>query len=181
MTITTKRSLIALLLSLVLVVSLFTVGISATEATDAATGSVTEKVEEVTENVEDSSETKVESTSETKAESASETESETDTEAVDKSDAEAAQKTKKTLIINAVIIGVIIIIGVLVFIKFRVKLMEFFRSVKSELKKIVWSSKEQTRKGFLVVVVVTVIFAVGLLIIDLAFQQGISYLVKIFQ
>ena len=67
------------------------------------------------------------------------------------------------------------------FIKFRVKLVEFFRSVKSELKKIVWSSKDQTRKGFLVVLVVTVSVAVVLLLIDLAFQEGISYLAKIFR
>ena len=40
---------------------------------------------------------------------------------------------------------------------------------------------EQTRKGFLVAIVVTVIFAVGLLLIDLAFGEGISYLDKLFR
>lgn len=163
MTITTKRSLIALLLSLVLVVSLFTIGVSATEATTAAASEeVTASVEETTAAVEDSSESTTE----------------TETEPV--VDTSKADSTRKALIINGIIIGVIVIIGVGLFIKFRVKLMNFFRSVKSELGKVVWSSKEQTRKGFLVVIVVTVIFAVGLWVIDFAFSYGISELADLF-
>ena len=163
MTITTKRSLIALLLSLVLVVSLFTIGVSATEATTAAASEeVTASVEETTAAVEDSSESTTE----------------TETEPV--VDTSKADSTRKALIINGIIIGVIVIIGVALFIKFRVKLMNFFRSVKSELGKVVWSSKEQTRKGFLVVIVVTVIFAVGLWVIDFAFSYGISELADLF-
>ena len=163
MTITTKRSLIALLLSLVLVVSLFTIGVSATEATTAAASEeVTASVEETTAAVEDSSESTTE----------------TETEPV--VDTSKADSTRKALIINGIIIGVIVIIGVGLFIKFRVKLMNFFRSVKSELGKVVWSSKEQTRKGFLVVIVVTVIFAVGLWVIDFAFSYGISELANLF-
>ena len=161
MTITTKRSLIALLLSLVLVVSLFTIGVSATEATTAAASEeVTASVEETTAAVEDSSE------------------STTETEPV--VDTSKADSTRKALIINGIIIGAIVIVGVVLFIKFRVKLMNFFRSVKSELGKVVWSSKEQTRKGFLVVIVVTVIFAVGLWVIDFAFSYGISELANLF-
>jgi preprotein translocase SecE subunit len=106
------------------------------------------------------------------------TETETDTEAV--VDTSKAVATKKALIINGIIIGVIVIIGVVLFIRFRVKLMNSFRSVKSELGKVVWSSKEQTRKGFLVVIVVTVIFAVGLWVIDFAFSYGISELANLF-
>lgn len=162
MTITTKRSLIALLLSFVLVVSLFTVGIAATDVTTDAASEVT-----TVEGTEATTESSVESGAET----------ETETEA----DTSVADATKKTLMINGIIIGAIILILVICFIKFRVKLMEFFRSVKSELKKITWSSKEQTRKGFLVAIVVTVIFAVGLILIDLAFQQGIGLLDKLFR
>ena len=163
MTVTTKRSLIALLLSLVLVVSLFTIGVSATEATtDAASEEVTASVEETTAAVEDSSESTTE----------------TETEPV--VDTSKADSTRKALIINGIIIGAIVIVGVVLFIKFRVKLMNFFRSVKSELGKVVWSSKEQTRKGFLVVIVVTVIFAVSLWVIDFAFSYGISELANLF-
>ena len=61
------------------------------------------------------------------------------------------------------------------------RISKFFKDYKSELKKITWSSMDQTRKGFLVAIVVTVIFAVGLLLIDLAFGEGISYLDKLFR
>ena len=169
MTVTTKRSLIALLLSLVLVVSLFTVGISATEVTTAAAEEVTTTVEDTTANTE------------TSAESESSTETDTSAATTGSTDTSAADATKKTLIINGIIIAAIIVILVVVYFKFRVKLNEFFRSVKSELKKITWSSMDQTRKGFLVAIVVTVIFAVGLLLIDLAFGEGISYLDKLFR
>jgi preprotein translocase SecE subunit len=165
MTVTTKRSLIALLLSLVLVVSLFTVGISATEVTTAAADEVTTTVDGTDANTE------------TSAESESSTEAETEAVA----DTSAADAAKKTLIINGIIIVAILVVLVVVYFKFRAKLNEFFRSVKSELKKITWSSMEQTRKGFLVAIVVTVIFAVGLLLIDLAFGEGISYLDKLFR
>ena len=167
MTVTTKRSLIALLLSLVLVVSLFTVGISATEVTTAAADEVTTTVEDTTANTETSAE--------------SESSTETSAATTGSTDTSAADATKKTLIINGIIIAAIIVVLVVVYIKFRAKLNEFFRSVKSELKKITWSSMEQTRKGFLVAIVVTVIFAVGLLLIDLAFGEGISYLDKLFR
>ena len=166
MTVTTKRSLIAFLLSLVLVVSLFTIGISATEADTSSSEEVTTTVEESAAATEDSSESSSESTSET------------ETDAV--VDTSRADATKKALIINGIIIGVIVIIGVVLFVKFRVKLMNFFRSVKSELGKVVWSSKEQTRKGFLIVIVVTVVFAVGLWVIDFAFSYGISELANLF-
>ena len=167
MTVTTKRSLIALLLSLVLVVSLFTVGISATEVTTAAADEVTTTVEDTTANTETSAE--------------SESSTETSAATTGSTDTSAADATKKTLIINGIIIAAIIVVLVVVYIKFRAKLNEFFRSVKSELKKITWSSMEQTRKGFLVAIVVTVIFAVGLLLIDLAFGEGLSYLDKLFR
>jgi preprotein translocase SecE subunit len=84
------------------------------------------------------------------------------------------------LIINAIIIAVIIIICVVVAVKFREKLKTFFRSVKSELGKIVWSSKENTRKGFLVVVVVALIIAAIIFVFDLTFTSGIGFLGKLF-
>ena len=90
-----------------------------------------------------------------------------------------ADKTT-TLIINGAIIGAIVVIIAIVAIKFRKKLGGFLRSVKSELKKIVWSSKENTRKGFLVVVVVAVATAILLGLIDLAFNTGISMLASLF-
>ena len=137
MTVTTKRSIIALLLSLVLVVSLFTVNIAAADAeTEVVTESESERI--------------------------------------------VREETTNTLIINSAIIAGIIVIIAIVAIKFRKKLGAFLRSVKSELKKIVWNSKENTRKGFLVVAIVAVAFAVAIGLIDFAFQTGISSLAEIF-
>ena len=166
MTIANRRSLIALILSLVLIVSLFTVGAAATESTSTTA-----------ETTAAASESASESTSETT------TKSETTTSAEDAAKKELekikADKTT-TLIINGAIIGAIVVIIALVAVKFRKKLGGFMRSVKSELKKIVWSSKENTRKGFLVVVVVAVATAILLGLIDLAFNTGISMLASLF-
>ena len=137
MTVTTKRSIIALLLSLVLVVSLFTVNIAAADAeTEVVTESESERI--------------------------------------------VREETTTTLIINGSIIAGIILIIAIVAIKFRKKLGAFLRSVKSELKKIVWTSKENTRKGFLVVAIVAVAFAVAIGLMDFAFQTGISSLAELF-
>ncbi len=177
MTITNKRSLIALLLSIVLVVSLFTIGISATEV--ASTN------EEVTTTVEtDSASTEAASGSEGVSEAATEKGSEeAATEAgTEAGEAETGLSDKEvTLIINAGIIAAIIIIAVVLCVKFRKKLGDFLRSVKSEFKKITWSSKEQTIKAFLVVIVIAAVFAIALTLMDLAFNTGISTLADLFK
>ena len=171
MTITNKRSLIALLLSVVLVVSLFTVGISATEV--ASTN------EEVTTTVENDS-VASEAASEKETEKETETSAPTTGTEEDAAAAEAIKAKKTTLIINACIIAAIIVIGVVLCFKFRKKLGEFLRSVKSEFKKITWTSKEQTLRGFIVVLVIAVIFAVVLTLMDLAFNTSISSLRNLF-
>lgn len=172
MTIANRRSLIALILSLVLIVSLFTVGAAATESTSTTaetTAATTESTSESTASTESTSETTTKSETTTSKEDAAQKELEKI----------KADKTT-TLIINGAIIGIIVVIIALVAIKFRKKLGGFLRSVKSELKKIVWSSKENTRKGFLVVVVVAVATAILLGLIDLAFNTGISMLASLF-
>ena len=118
MTFIKNRSLIALLMSLVLIASIFTVSVFADDASDKAA---------------------------------------------------AIAEAKNTLIINGAIILAIIVIAVVLVIRFRKKLSEFLRAVKSELKKIVWSSKENTRKSFLVVTVVAVAVALALFMVDEAF------------
>ena len=165
MTITTKRSLIALLLSLVLVVSLFTVGIFADESkdTDDAESTTVAEKEETTEKKEETS----------KKNDADKKEEET-------TESAAVKKVKDSLIINGIIIGVIVLIGVVLIIRFRKKLGGFLSSVKSEFKRITWSSKENTRKSFLVVIVVAIAVALMLWLIDIAFNTGISELTKLF-
>ena len=119
MTFKRVKSLIALLMSLVLIASIFTVSVLADDASDAT--------------------------------------------------AEAIAEAKNTLIINGAIILAIIVIAAVLVIRFRKKLFDFLRTVKSEMKKIVWTSKENTRKSFLVVTVVAVAVALALFAIDEAF------------
>ena len=118
MTFKRVRSLIALIMSLVLIASIFTVSVFADNASDKAA---------------------------------------------------AIAEAKNTLIINGAIILAIIAIAAALIIRFHKKLFEFLRTVKSELKKIVWSSKENTRKSFLVVTVVAVAVALALFMVDEAF------------
>ena len=126
MTFKNKRSLIALVMSLVLILSFFTVSVFAEGYSEA-------QIEDI----------------------------------------------KNTLIINGAIILGIIVIAVVLIIRFRKKLFSFLRTVKSELKKIVWSSKENTRKSFLVVVVVAVAFALGTFLIDFALGEVVKTLATI--
>lgn len=118
MTFKRVRSLIALIMSLVLIASIFTVSVFADDASNTAA---------------------------------------------------AIAEAKNTLIINGAIILAIIAIATALIIRFHKKLFEFLRTVKSELKKIVWSSKENTRKSFLVVTVVAVAVALALFMVDEAF------------
>lgn len=128
-----KRSLIALLVSLALVLSFFTVGVFAHDghdhAEEATTAAVTETAKDYT-----------------------------------------------GLIITLSIIAVILVVAVILAIKNRVKLAAFFRSVKSEMKKIVWSPKDQTRKNFLVVIVICIAVVILIGILDFAFNKGITAL-----
>ena len=87
-----------------------------------------------------------------------------------------------TLITGAAIVGgIIVIVGAILIIKNRVKLAAFLRSVKSETKKITWSPKDQTRKNFLVVVVICVAVVILVGILDFAFGFAIGNLAKLFK
>ena len=189
MTFTNKKSLVALLLTLCMIVSLFTVAVSADDTTAATTEGIVEVVSGEENNVTAGQGTEsptAENGTEAATEEASKestTEKKEDSELDDliADTTEAMTKKKNALIINAIIIAVIIVICVVVAIKFRAKLGAFFRSVKSELGKIVWSSKENTRKSFLVVVVVAIAIAAIIFIFDLTFSSGIGFLGKLFK
>ena len=170
MTITTKRSIIALLLSLVLVVSLFTIGISATDDEGTTPESEAEQT------VESDGTGSEKDTGETESGDESDTEKESETEKVDPK----VEETKTSLIVNGIIVAAIIIVLIFLYVKFHSKFNAFLRSVKSELKKIVWSSKENTRKGFLIVAVVAVAFGVALGLADFAFSTGFDQLPELF-
>ena len=78
------------------------------------------------------------------------------------------------------VLGALIIVGAVFAIIKREKLKVWLLSYKSELKKIVWSSKNDVKKNTIVVVVVIAICAVALTIVDYVFAQGITALGKLF-
>lgn len=182
MTFTNKKSLLALLISLLMVVSLFTLGVSATEEATSSTAEDILGAPSATDEVTDDVATEANSNAETETSGNEETTEEKEEESTEDYAAEVTEtmrKKRNALIINAAIIAVIIIICVVLAVKFRTKLAAFFRSVKSELGKIVWSSKENTRKSFLVVIIVAVAIAIIIGILDLAFTNGIGMLNKL--
>lgn len=170
---TNKNRLIALLISIVLVISTFAICISAAPDSTAnpedQTSAVTESQTEGQSEGQTESPTEAQTTASTEA----------STSAASDSDHEHSSSEKAELITNIVVIGIIVIVAAILIIKFRTKLMSFLRSVKSELKKVVWASGSDTRKSFLVVVVITVIIAAAIGILDFAFSKGISGLVNL--
>ncbi len=56
---------------------------------------------------------------------------------------------------------------------------KFFREYKSELKKVVWATKEQTLNNFVLVLVSVVITGVCVGVLDLVFNSGITALGKL--
>lgn len=177
-----KRSLIALFVSLVLLLSCFTVCAFAEAAeadentTETTTAETTESTTEESSETESNTETDSSSTSETTT--AAEEES---TTAASSSSTTEDEKDHTELIVN-IVVGVILIgVGAFLIIKNRVKLAAFLRSVKSEMKKVVWSPKDQTRKNFIVVVIICAIVVVAVAILDFAFGWGIAGLAKLFK
>ncbi len=65
-------------------------------------------------------------------------------------------------------------------VKFTARVANYFRSLKSEIKKIVWSPWKQVKKNTAVVLSVVVAFAVIIGLLDFGFAQGIVLLKDIF-
>ncbi len=61
-------------------------------------------------------------------------------------------------------------------VKFTDKVKKFWRDYKSEFKKIVWPSKEETTKSTMIVIVSIVVCAIVIGILDFAFSKGITLL-----
>ena len=56
----------------------------------------------------------------------------------------------------------------------------YFRELRSELKKVVWSSPKQVAKNALVVVACVVVFGVFIWLFDFVAQTGITALINLF-
>ena len=60
------------------------------------------------------------------------------------------------------------------------RIAAFFRSIKSEVKKISWSPASDVRKNTIVVLIVLVVCVAALFVVDYVFHEGIVALGKIF-
>ena len=78
------------------------------------------------------------------------------------------------------VLGALIIVGAVFAIIKREKLKVWLLSYKSELKKIVWSSKNDVKKNTIVVVVAVIAIAIVVGLLDFAFNKGIVALGKLF-
>ena len=83
-------------------------------------------------------------------------------------------------IVSLVILGVVVIAVAVYCIIKREKVGSFFRSLKSEFKKISWSPRNQVRKNTIVVIIVVVAIAVLVGLLDLLFNQAIVALGRLF-
>ena len=83
-------------------------------------------------------------------------------------------------IVSLVILGVVVIAVAVYCIIKREKVGSFFRSLKSEFKKISWSPWNQVRKNTIVVIIVVVAIAVLVGLLDLLFNQAIVALGRLF-
>lgn len=79
-------------------------------------------------------------------------------------------------IISIAIVLVIVIAAAVYCIKNKEKVAKFFREVKSELKKIVWTPWKQVKKNTFVVLVIVLVCAAIIALCDYAFSLGITSL-----
>ena len=64
--------------------------------------------------------------------------------------------------------------------KFKKKMQDFSRSIKSELKKVVWSPAKDVKKNTVIVLVFVALFAIMIGLLDFVFSKGIIALGKLF-
>ena len=156
-----KRSALSLILAVMLVFSLFSVTVFAED--DAAA------------EVEDA--TVLTTGAETEAETEAVTEAETEDEHAGHNHDDETTEEKKGVttfdIVSLAILGVLAIVGVVYCLKNKEKVGKFLRSLKSEFKKISWSSWTDVRKNTLVVLVVVIAVAVLIGLVDFLFSKGI--------
>ena len=152
-----SRSALSLLLAMMLVFSMFTLGAFAETEADGVT----------TEAITDAGETEAETTAD---------------DGHDHDDEKIEEKKGLSTfdIVSLIILGVLIIVGVVYCLKNREKVGKFLRSLRSEIKKISWSSWRDVRKNTLVVIVVVVIVAVAIGLVDFLFSRGILAMKSLF-
>ena len=99
-----------------------------------------------------------------------------------------------SLAIGVVIIAVLLVLAILFItvkddgtagkdggkVPFRIRGKRYFRSTKSEAKKVVWTPVKTVRKNTIVVLIVMLVFAVVIVLLDWVLSQGIISLAGLF-
>ena len=86
-----------------------------------------------------------------------------------------------TAIVFICIGGLLVVAGVVLGIKYREKVVKFLRVYKSESKKVVWLSWDQTKKSTLVVLVVLVLAGALICLVDLGLSKGLIGFLGLFK
>ena len=164
------RSALSLILSLLVVFSLFTVGVFAEEGDTVTveTGEVSDLVDGAVGEVLGATEAVTEAATETK------TETEAVTEAHDHNHGAGFDTYD---LVSIIILAVLAIVGLIYCLKNREKTAKFLRGLKSEFKKISWSSWKDVRKNTFVVLVVVIALALVVAGLDALFHLAIGYLI----
>lgn len=152
------------ILALVLMLSLLSINVFATDTTadtaeDTAADTVADTADDTAENT----------TAETTGDAAGDT---TDTK----------EFPWDAVISFGIVALIIIVLLILYFVnpKFKKKVQEFCRNIKSELKKVVWSPARDVKKNTVIVLVFVAIFAIIIGLLDFLFSKGIIALGKLF-
>ena len=181
-----KRTSIALILAVVLMLSLFPVAAYALEDAGSAAEDEAGIILDAAQTPDATESTPAETEAETEADSSAETSSDTaaDDHDHDHDHDDETTEEKKGLttgdIISLAVLGVVIILVVIYCLTHKEKVAKLWRGLKSELKKIVWTPWNQVRKNTLVVLVIIIAAAILIGVLDLLFSKGILALGKIF-
>ncbi|MBE6538556.1 MAG: preprotein translocase subunit SecE [Ruminococcaceae bacterium] len=76
-------------------------------------------------------------------------------------------------IVSIAIVAVIVVVAAVYCIKNREKVAKFFREVRSECKKVVWTPWKQVKKSTFVVVIIIIICVIVIGLLDYLFNTGI--------
>ena len=96
-------------------------------------------------------------------------------------DADKSEGLSTGTIIGIIISGVILAVIVILCIRFREQIGKFLRVYKSESKKIVWLSWDQTKKSTWVVLIVLVLCALAICLIDFGLSKGFLAFIDLFK
>lgn len=92
-----------------------------------------------------------------------------------------SSETLTRIIINSAVGVVILGAAVVLCIVFRKKIPGWWRGLKSECGKVVWCPKDKLRKNAFVVIIVIVIMVLVIALLDFAFSRGIMLLRELIQ